>query len=138
MLQFRCSPAFYRLRELFTCSLDSYWFMITTESSPLGDYNLRPIREFLYGGEDRHFDERDINERLDLLEIVVDKVREQVVPVIKEKLQISSLAPDDMVQDHEEFVFRQFVAYTLPHNLKELGKLIRKLRLDLGSRTACL
>ena len=135
MDRFYSSPVFFQLREIFSRSIDSGWFAVIAENSALVFGNVRLIRDFVYHQPGQSCTADEAADRLNDLEDLIRKTLEHIIPVIKEKLQISSLAPDDMVKNLDERLLRRFVAYTLPHNLKELMRLIDLIRLEL--KTAC-
>lgn len=125
------SPVFRKLRETFARSLDSSWFTIIAENSALELSNLRNLREFINNTDGTAYNVSETLEMLGELEELIRKTRDCILPALKERLQISPLAPEDMVEDSTERLLRRCVAYTLPHNLAELARLIGLLQAGL-------
>lgn len=122
------SPVFQKMKDIFSRSLDSYWFALLAENSPLALCNLRELREFINNPDEQLYGSREILGKLDSLQEVILNTQRYLMPVLKERLQISPLAPDDMVDDRDERLMRRCVAYTLPYNLIELSRLVTVIR----------
>ncbi|HEQ71546.1 MAG TPA: hypothetical protein ENN69_03575 [Spirochaetia bacterium] len=130
MMPVTLRPIFEKLTDAFRLSMDTPWFRMIMENSPLHNYNLRRLSDFFTRPDTNVVLREELEERLLELEVLIAKIREYILPFIKEKLQISSLAPDDIISDQDERVLRRFVAYTLPHNLSEIERLIGLIRRD--------
>lgn len=131
-----CNPVIkstiQELRHVFESNFDQSWFLVIIESLPLTIKNIREIRELLYSDIINTVNLQNIKEKIKNLETFILVIREYLLPVIKEKLQISYLAPKNIVYDRDKFVLRQFIAYTLPHNLNKLNTLTKQLKSNLN------
>ena len=120
------------LRHEFQTNFDQSWFLVIIESLPLTIKTIREIRELLYSDTLHSVNLQNIKEKIKNLETFIMVIKEYLLPVIKEKLRISYLSPKTIVYDRDKFVMRQFIAYTLPHNLNKLNNLTKQLKSDLN------
>lgn len=135
MLKIVDSPLFNRLRQLFNGTLDATWFPLIATQSQLDLSGIRQLRDFL--SDTKHLSSyKELLEKLAELEKIIFKVRDLVLPYLKEYLQISPLNPSPAALDHEEVLLRRCIAYTLPYNLAELLALIAIIRENLPNELA--
>ncbi|MBN1523993.1 MAG: hypothetical protein JW904_05905 [Spirochaetales bacterium] len=116
-------PVIQNMRNLFEHSFDRAWFYSMLNNVPLELKEIREIRDFLTSESTQRFDLNELAQKAGIIDTFLDVVDNYMIPELKEKLGISYLSPGNMVEDKDEFVTRQFIAYTLPHNLKEFAKL---------------
>jgi len=120
------------LRNVFKTNFDQNWFFIIIDNLPLTLKSMREIRELLYSDNINSVDLQDIKEKIIKLENFIRVIKEYLVPVIKEKLRISYLSPKTLIDDRDQFVLHQFIAYTLPYNLNKLNTLTEQLKSNLN------
>lgn len=121
-------PLIRRIRRVFEDHFDRTWFAIIIDGLPIDVRTMRMIRE-LVSLESVHIgDEWFIYQAMLELSRFVLLVRKFLLPVLKERLGVSGLAPDRMVRDRTQYILRRFVAYTFPHNLGKLEELAVELR----------
>jgi hypothetical protein len=119
------------LRELyleFENNFDQSWFFLIIETLPLSVHTFREIRELF---DFTTIAERDLNEietKLGELEKFLTTVRDFLLPRVKEKLNISHLDPEHMVDNKEQKLLRQLVASNLPFNIQRLFALMTQLK----------
>jgi len=116
------------LRELFENHFDRTWFSLIIDGIPVDLRTMREIREVvslttLYPGE-----EWMVYQGVTELETFCATVKRFLLPVLKERLGISWLAPENRVRDARQYLVRKFVAFTFPYNLERLRRLALKLK----------
>jgi hypothetical protein len=122
------------LRELrfeFDKNFDQSWFFLIIETLPISLRTMREIRELF---EFETLCARDIDEiraKTIELEKFIQVIRDFLLPRVKEKLNISHLDPEHMVDDKEQKLLRRFVASNLPFNIERLYELTVRLKNDL-------
>ena len=124
-------PLIRRIRRVFEDHFDRTWFGIIIDGLPIDTRTVRIIRE-LVSLESIHLgDEWFIYQAMLELNRFVLLVRKFLLPVLKERLGVSGLAPDRLVRDRSQYILRRFVAYTFPYNLQRLEELAVELREEM-------
>jgi len=122
------------LRELrfeFEKNFDQSWFFLIIETLPISLRTMREIRELF---DFKTLCSRDIDEiqaKILELEKFIKAVRDFLLPRVKEKLNISHLDPERMVDDKKQQLLRRFVASNLPFNINRLYELNQRLKNDI-------
>ena len=119
------------LRDEFEKNFDRSWFSLIIETLPISLLTIREIRELfdfetLYS---RDIDE--IQEKILALEEFLQAIKDFLLPRVKEKLNISHLDPEHMIDDKEQQLLRRLVAINLPFNIDRLFELIQRLKNDI-------
>lgn len=121
-------PVIRRIRQVFEDHFDRTWFSIVIDGLPIDFKTIRVIRSLVALESVHEGDQRFIYEAALELNRFVGLVRKYLLPVLKERLGVSPLAPQQMVKDRNQYILRRLVAYTLPANLQRLSELTRELR----------
>jgi hypothetical protein len=122
------------LRELrieFDRNFDQSWLFLIIETLPISLRTMREIRELF---EPQTLCAGDIDEiwaKTIELEKFIQAIRDFLLPRVKEKLSISHLDPEHMIDDKEQKLLRQCVAVNLPFNIERLYDLTARLKNDL-------
>ncbi|MEJ2664331.1 MAG: hypothetical protein P8107_09875 [Spirochaetia bacterium] len=122
------------LRELryeFDKNFDQSWFFLIIETLPISVRTMREIRELFEFETIGARDIEEIQEKSNELEKLLHAVRDFLLPRVKEKLSISHLDPEHMIDDKEQKLLRRFVASNLPFNLERMCVLTAQLKNDL-------
>ncbi|RPJ03830.1 MAG: hypothetical protein EHM28_14555 [Spirochaetaceae bacterium] len=127
-------PIIARMREIFDKNFDRAWFFSVLESVPLQMKSIREIREFLRSEKHQQYDTAELEEKAQEIEAFLRVIREYLLPELRERLGISYLDPQNLVDDKDELLTRKFIAYTLPHNLKEFLKLNEEFKRELAEK----
>jgi hypothetical protein len=119
------------LKEVFENHFDRTWFSLIIDGMPVDLRTMREIRDVvslstLYPGEEWHVYQGALE-----LETFCQTVKRFLLPVLKERLGISWLFPDNRVKDARQYLVRKFVAFTFPYNLERLRRLTLKLKASL-------
>ncbi len=119
------------IREVFDKHFDRTWFSIIIDGLPISFRTVREIRELVSLQSVHPGDERAIYQGVLELEEFIHHVRRFLLPVLKERLQVSWLSPDKVVRDKVQYILRRLVVYSFPHNLARLDALTEELRREL-------
>jgi hypothetical protein len=116
------------VRDVFENHFDRTWFSLIIDGMPIDFRTMRDIRDVvslttMYPGE-----EWLIYQGVQELETFCQTVKRVLLPVLKERLGISWLAPGRRVKDARQYLVRKFVAFTFPYNLERLRRLNQKLK----------
>jgi hypothetical protein len=119
------------LKEVFENHFDRTWFSLIIDGIPVDLRTMRDIRDVVsltsfYPGE-----EWVVYQGVLELETFCQTVKRFLLPVLKERLGISWLFPDNRVRDARQYLVRKFVAFTFPYNLERLRRLALKLKASL-------
>ena len=119
------------LKEVFENHFDRTWFSLIIDGMPVDLRTMREIRDVvsltsLYPGEEWQVYQGALE-----LETFCQTVRRFLLPVLKERLGISWLFPDNRVKDARQYLVRKFVAFTFPYNLERMRRLTLKLKASL-------
>jgi hypothetical protein len=121
------------VREVFESHFDRTWFSLIIDEMPLDPRAIREIRRLvslrnLFPGE-----EWEIWQGVQDLEGFTTHVKRYILPMLKERLGISSLMGERRPGDSTQLIIRKFVAFTFPYNLERLAVLTQKLKSRLLS-----
>jgi hypothetical protein len=119
------------VRDVFENHFDRNWFSLLIDDMPIDPGMVREIRRLvslknIFPGE-----EWQIWQGVQALSDFVLLVKRFLLPMLKERLGISSLIPARRVGDPTQLIIRKFVAFTFPYNLERLKVLTEKLRAHL-------
>jgi hypothetical protein len=121
-------PVIRRIRQVFEDHFDRTWFSIVIDGLPIDFKTIRVIRGLVALESVHTGDEGFIYEAVLELSRFVLLVRKYLLPVLKERLGVSGLAPDRTVRDRTQYILRRLVAYTFPFNLQRLAELNQDLK----------
>ncbi len=116
-----------KIKEVFENHFDRTWFSVIIDGLPIDFRTVREIRELVSLHSIRPGDERAIYQGVLELNQFILHVRKFLLPVIKERLGVSSLVPHKIVRDKNQYLIRRFVVYTFPYNLDRLSILSEEL-----------
>ncbi len=116
------------IREVFENHFDRTWFSLIIDGLPIDFRTIRYIRELVSLRSLHPGDERVIYQSVLELENFIIHIRRFLLPVIKERLGVSSLNPERLIKDKNQYLIRRFVAYTFPYNLERLSNLTGELK----------
>ena len=119
------------VRDVFENNFDRTWFALLIDGMPIDARTIREIRALvslrsIFPGE-----EWEIRQGVEDLEKFIGHVKRFLLPVLKERLGISWLAPGMRARDGTQLIIRKFVAFTFPYNLERLRVLTEKLKASL-------
>ncbi len=118
-------------RELFEEYFDRTWLTLLVDDMPIDRALLRDIRRLLATRELYPGDERDLREGAQALSLFVFEAQRRLLPMIRERLGISGLAPTRRVADSTQMLLRRLVASAFPDNLEHLRILSERLEASL-------
>lgn len=119
------------VRDVFENNFDRTWFALLIDGMPIDTRTIREIRTLvslraIYPGE-----EWEVWQGVEDLEEFIGHVKCFLLPVLKERLGISWLAPGKRARDKTQLIISKFVAFTFPYNLERLRVLTEKLKASL-------
>ena len=117
-----------KIRDVFENHFDRTWFSLIIDGLPIDFRTFREIRELVTMESIHPGDERAIYEGVQELNSFILHIRRFLLPVLKERLHVSGLCPQQMIRDRTQYILRRFVVYTFPHNLNRLADLAEQLR----------
>jgi hypothetical protein len=115
------------LRDHFDAYFDTGWFGVLLEGSPIHFTVIKEIRAALARHTLYPEDEAALRYGVTLLEQFTSGLRRYLLPVLRERLGISRLRANPPRLSADEYVYRQLVAQTFPHNLDRLEELTTRL-----------
>jgi len=121
------------IRDIFDTHIDTKWLHLALEKLPVDPGALGQIRDFLTDEAAVERDPRKLTIGLEVLEAFLFDLKCHLLPALREKLGISGLKPKYKSREREKFMMQEMVAYTFPHNLKQLGETAASLRKALAS-----
>jgi hypothetical protein len=121
------------IRQLFQEHLDRAWLANLVDEAAMDPSLLRDIRRLCSIREVFPGDERDLREGAQALSLFVREARGRLVPLIRERLGVSGLAPSRLVGDPSQLLLRRLVALAFPVNIERLRVLAERLEASLGS-----
>jgi hypothetical protein len=131
MLDSKILTTLNELHWEFDKNFDQSWFYLILETLPISIRTIREIRELF---DLKTICERDLTEiqaKVGELEKLIGVIKDFLLPRVKEKLNISHLDPEHMINDKEQKLLRRFVASNLPFNIERLYLLAVQLKNEL-------
>lgn len=122
------------IRHVFNTYFDRTWFAIVIDDLPLAGRTIREIRNLVSLHYFHPGDELQMREGIYELENFISCIRQFLLPVIRDKMGVSGFPHKRKELDKHQFILRQFVLYTFPHNLNRLAELTEELKTGLYDR----
>jgi hypothetical protein len=119
------------LRDEFEKNFDRSWLFLIIETLPISLRTMREIRELFDFKTLCSRDIEEIQQKILELEKFINVIRDFLLPRVKEKLNISHLDPEHMIDDKEQQLLRRCVASNLPFNINRLYELNQRLKNDV-------
>lgn len=120
-----------QLRLAFEVHFENPWLYMLLDGLPVDPALLKDVRDFLHVDDEWGIDETRAREGVRSLELFIQALRNHLLPCIKEKLRISPLKPEAMIDDPDQRTIRGLVAYSLPIKVALLEDQVKALRRDL-------
>lgn len=124
------------VEQIYRANFDQSWFVLAVDQLPVDLKNTRDVHMLFQFEALRPGDELIVTGAIRELERLADATRRYVLPNLRDSLGVSFFSNRRGDWNEQEYLVRQFHAYTFPHNLARLEDLLEQLRmlLDLDPR----
>jgi hypothetical protein len=119
------------IRFVFETYFEGTWFSVLLNDLPLETRTMREIKNLISLHFFRPGDEYSVREGVREMESFITCIQKSLLPVIKDKLGVSGFTQRKRQMDEYQYILRQFVLYTFPHNLNRLLQLTEELKVYL-------
>ncbi|MBN2439742.1 MAG: hypothetical protein JXJ04_00290 [Spirochaetales bacterium] len=119
------------LIQLFKHYFQQNWFFLLLEDIPGNRQEMYELTGFLSFKEISIHDKQKLQDIITFLDHFVSTLQQFLAPVLREKLRISGLSPDNQVKDRNERIRNGFIAAVFPDNLERISYISDELKLYL-------
>jgi hypothetical protein len=124
------------IEQVYRANFDQSWFVLAVDKLPVDLRNTRDVNMLFQLEALRAGDELIVTGAIRELEGLARATRKYVLPNLRDTLGVSFFSNRRGEWNQQEYLVRQFHAYTFPHNLSRLEELVEELRMliDLEPR----
>jgi hypothetical protein len=119
------------IERIYRANFDQSWFVLAVDGLPVDVRNTRDVHLLFQLDSLRPGDELIIQGAIRELDALAAATRTYVLPNLRDSLGISFFSNRRDGWNEQEYLVRQFHAYTFPHNLARLQELVDELRMLL-------